>query len=577
MVNRKEQTNSNVLSYDQPGEFFLKKAEKLLDENNFVDALPFFRKASEKDPENVDYKLALAEVFTEMNFFEESNNILFDVIKNCGEEATECYFGLGCNFMGLMDYDKAQESFEKYLKLDPEGEFSEEVEDLLEILESKDEFYGKTDEIDDANRKKLYDLSMKGKEFLDKGEYKEAIEALEQVKEVNSEFLFAKNNLALSYYCDKQYDKAMNVTREILKKFPNNTHANCNMALFCAETKDREELDQSILRIMDLKTDDFEDLQKISLTLCELKRHEEAGKYLKRVLMYKPFDIKVLHYAAVSMYNSGKFAESAKFWGDIMKIEPENSIASFYKTLALDTKNGRIIARELSYIYQVPFEEIKNRVKYLNECLKKSREHLHELWKKDEYFGAIVLWGLELGDMFIKKAVVEIIASFRDKKAERVLRRYILKRVEPDQLKNDIFVLLKKMGAKEPYIAYVNGNIVEVKVGIFNSEGLNIPEEYKSVVEVMLDRMRRRFDDRFINTAMAVWEKFIRKQNGNYRAIKTPEVWAAAVEYLLRTAKGEKNINRTIAEHYGISPRSFWAKANAIRHLVSEADLYDPD
>lgn len=576
-MKRRLNQDSKILSFDQPGEFFLRKAEKLLDENNFVDALPFFRKATEKEPKNIDFKLALAEVFTEMNFFEESNNILFEVIKTSGEEATECYFGLGCNFMGLSDYEKARESFEKYMKLDPDGEFSEEVKDLLEILESQEELFEESEELNDVSKKHYYDLAAKGKSLLDKGDYKGAIEALLKVKDEGKVFLFAKNNLALSYYCDKQYDRALAVTRDILKKYPNNIHSNCNMALFCAEIKDKNELEQSIKRIVELKTDDIEDLQKISLTLCELKQHEEANRQLKRVLLYKPFDIKVLHYTAVSCYNAGKYAESIKYWGDIIKIEPENSIAAYYKLMAADTKNGRMIARELSYVYQVPFEEIKNRVKYLNECLKKSKDVLKQMWRHDGYFLSIVLWGLELGDMFIKKAVVEIIASFKDKKAESILRKYILKRYEPDQIKNDIFVLLKKMGVKEPYIAYINGSIVEVKVGMFNSEGLDIPENYRIVVEVMLDKMRGRYDDRFINAAIKIWEKFIRKQNGEYRIVKTPEIWAAAVEYLIRTANGEKNINRNIAEVYQISPRSFWAKANAIRHFVGEAGIYETD
>ncbi len=236
-----------------------------------------------------------------------------------------------------------------------------------------------------------------------------------------------------------------------------------------------------------------------------------------------------------------------------------------------------MIAKELNYIYQVPFEEIKNRVKYLNECLKKPRDVLKDMWRHDAYFLSILLWGLELGDMYIKKAVVEIIASFKDKKAEGILRKFILKRNEPDQIKNDIFVHLKKMGVKEPYIAYVNGSIVEVKVGMFNAEGLDIPEEYKTVVEIMLDKMRHRFDERFINAAIHIWEKFIRRQNGSYRMIKAPQIWAAAVEYLLRTFNGEKNINRDIANIYNISPRSFWAKANAIRHLVGEAGFHESD
>ena len=44
------------------------------------------------------------------------------------EARSECFFGMGCNFIGLGDLDKAEESFEKYLAVSPDGEYRDDVD-----------------------------------------------------------------------------------------------------------------------------------------------------------------------------------------------------------------------------------------------------------------------------------------------------------------------------------------------------------------------------------------------------------------------------------------------------------------
>src|SRR5690554_1773027 len=107
-----------VIPFDQNGQFYHRKAKKHMDNNNYLNALSLYRKAVEKEPQNVEYLLDLAEVFTEMGCFDQSSKVLFSILQR--ENArVDCYFGLGCNFLGMQDYARAMECFEKYLDIDP--------------------------------------------------------------------------------------------------------------------------------------------------------------------------------------------------------------------------------------------------------------------------------------------------------------------------------------------------------------------------------------------------------------------------------------------------------------------------
>ncbi len=469
-------TDKNILDFERPAEFYFDAAERFLDDANYLSALPLLRKAVRKDPENQEYRLALAEALTDINRFDESNAILFELLKFSRYLDPECYFGIGCNFIGLNDFEKAKQSFEQYINIEPDGEFKEEVEDFLNFMDDMDEMEETI--IEDVSRKKSYDLVTEGKRKLDMGEYTEAIKILTAVDADSLSMIFVKNNLALSYYCDKQIDKAIEITQEVLKIEPGNVHANCNMVLFYNDKEEKENSEKYLEKIESIKTEVPEDLYKIAVTYCELNKHEKVISYMKKLLQIKPYDEKAMFYAGLATYNLGRYKEAIAYFADILKIEPTNTVAPYYCGYVKGVMEGKTQPNILAYMYQVPFTEAKKRIRYINDCLKRDKEEIARLWHKDERFEYMLSWGLLFGDLFIKRAVAEIISGFGDQKAEDKLRGYILDATQPDNIKNEIFVLLKRMEAKEPYIAYISGNIVEVKVGMLgNKTDENEPAE----------------------------------------------------------------------------------------------------
>ena len=538
-----EKQEPKILEFDRPADFYFQSALKMAERTNYLGALPMIRRALEKDPGNIEYMLKQAEVLTELSKYEESNSILFEVLLKTKEARSECFFGMGCNFIGIGDLDKAGESFEKYLAISPDGEFRDDVEDFLALfgdMEEEEEYV-----LEDVHDAKQQELAEEGKRHLDNCDYQKAAEVLEKIDTKDPEMLFARNNLALSYYCLKKVDKAVDITQKVLACDPENIHANCNMAMFLNK-EDHEAACKYVEKAIDRQKNTQDDLYKIAITYCEIGEHEKALQYLENILKMDPYDEKVLFCAAVASFNMRRYTDAVNYFADIIKMEPEESIAGYYLKYAKDVMAGRKRHQEIGYVFQVPPQEARKRIRYLNEKMKLPEQEFRELWNRERKLKDILLWGLEYGDNFIKKAVVEIIGGLGGEKAEKIFRRYILKRNQPDEIKNEVFVTLKKMKAAEPYVAYFNGSIVEVKVGILDHIEESGTEQFNKLFDLVIEIAGERYSEQLAGQAAGLLQGFIEKGTGSRYLNETNEL-AGAVVFAALYFRGEAEKPREIA------------------------------
>lgn len=564
----KAKNNKNkIIAFDQDGEFFYKKAKKFEENNEYIEALSYYRKAVEKDPENIDYMLDLAETFTEMSCFEESNKILFSMLHD-NKVIPDCYFGLGCNFLGLQDFNKAEECFDKYLQVASDGIYSNDARDLLDILQNEDFFFSFLADFD-IEDEQLYDMANKGKYFIDNGEYKNAIKQLQKVVKRNPQLVFARNNLALAYFCNGEIDNAVEATEDILYDFPLNVHAICNMAIFLTRRGEKDRAEEYIKSLDNISCTNGEDVQKVAVTFCELKRHKEAYKYLKLLLQYKPYDIRILHYVAVAAFNIKRYNEALSYWGKIEKISPNNTISSYYRRHTIQVLNNKREFKELYYTYEVSYDEILNRVKRINQYMNMSSAEQIRRWREDDTLYNLFNWGVGFKDTEIKKAILTTVASFADEKAERFLRNFILKRDEEEEFKKEALALLKKINAKEPYIAYIDDNIVEVRVSLIDLGDENVPEQYKEVSKFTIENMADRYEEGYENYIQTLWYRFIRAlYPNNLPRIKKIETWAATLEYYYCVVHDIDIRKKDLAEHYNVSTSSINYNLKKLRNII---------
>lgn len=538
-----EKQNLKVVSFDRPADFYFQSALKMMDGMNYLGALPMVRKALEKAPGNIGYMMKHAEILTELSKYEESNSVLFEILLNTKEAQSECFFGMGCNFIGLGDLEKAEESFEKYLAVSPDGEYRDDVEEFLALfcdMEEEEEYI-----LEDANDLKQQELAEEGKRHLDNCEYQKAVEVLEKIDTKDPDMLFAKNNLALSYYCMQKTDEAIRITEKVLECDPENIHANCNMAMFLNQ-QDHDAACRYAMKAVNKQKNTQDDFYKIAITYCEIGEHEKALKYLANILATSPYDEKVLFCAAVASFNLKRYAESINYFSDIIKLEPEESIAGYYLKYVKDVMEGKKGHGEIGYVFQVPPHEAKQRIKYLNEKMKLPADEFKELWEKDRKLKDILLWGLEYGDGFIKRAVVEIIGGLGGEKAEKIFRRYILRRNQPDEIKNEIFVALKRMHAAEPYVAYFNGGIVEVKVGILDNVEDAESDSFDKLFDLLVSVVSEEYSEKMAGKAVSLLQEFTEKGTGS-AYLSEINALAAAIAFATLYLNGTTEEPRKIA------------------------------
>ncbi len=548
----KDKRNNKILSFHQPAEFYIKKAEKHIDAGNFLEALALYRCVLGMEPENIDYLLSIAQIYSEMGLYAESNDVLLKIAKY-GNTPTECLFALGCNYMGLKNYELADEAFEQYLAVDPEGEYAEDIDELFDIMDEED--YDDDVTLHDISRRMLYEEAYEGKQCLDKGDYKNAITHLEKVTARDETMVSAMNNLALAYFFEGRKQEAVTLSKRVLVTQPLNLHACCNLALFYSDLNDHANAAVYLEKLDSLGESEPEDMHKIALTYCELGYHQKAYLMFLKIVSFQPYDIRILHFCGVAAYNSGLYTEALSNFVKILKIDPDNSLALYYKTLAEQAKqNGAL--KELEYVYQVQFDEIKRRIGYLNECLRQKNVSLSHKWESDELFKSIMYWGLHYGDEYIKKIVLEVMSMFADKKAEEIFRDFLLKSSESDEIKNDVFMYLKKMGAKEPYVAYIKGSIAEVRVGTVSEDLKTLPKLYAEALTSFIGHTRPRYSDEFVTLGVELMLSVVKAKKDDGKWVRSVSAFAAALE-LRACEKSKKEETPTTSELmavYGISP-----------------------
>lgn len=542
-----------VLPFQQTGEFFLRRGMTKLDRNNLLDAIVNYRHALALEPDNAEYKLALAEVLTEMNRFDESNRILLTMFEGGMPTVSECYFGMGCNFMGLQDYEHARDSFEHYATIDPDGEFADEVYDMLDALEDE-ELFQEMFPLSEQFPPEAMDAANEGKNLLERNDHKGAVEVLEKAVREYPKLHFLRNNLALAYFCARRFDEATGEVSKILTEAPNDIQAHCNMALFCNAVKDDAGVEREIAFIKKACTEDADDLNRMAVTMLELGRFADAKPMLSRLFGILPYDTGVVHRYAMCLYELGEYEQAIALYDRLRKLDPDDSIARYYRGVCRAAAAGAPKRSNLLFTYQVPYEEVVTRIHRMNELAKVPYEQLKELWNSNEEFRSLIRWALDLPDISIKRAMLALVASFQDERAENLLRDFALTRTQPDDLKREVFGLLRRIDAPEPYLGYIDGQLVQGRVSMFTGILGDVPKPYQEVLEVAALGMNGRCTEESMMVAVRMWELYLRHLDG-YPDIKEPQIYAfaAALEYLACNKNGHKTTKTSVCGAYGIS------------------------
>ncbi|MDL2257537.1 tetratricopeptide repeat protein [Eubacteriales bacterium OttesenSCG-928-K08] len=568
MSNSPQKKPGRVIPFERDGEFFLRRGSQRLERNNLVDAINNYNIAYMREPENIEAQLAIAEVLTEMHRYEQSNQLLFPLL-SITDSPSECFFGIACNFLGLQEFAHAHDSLENYLSIDPEGEFVQDALEILDMLEDDEILYSQPGVYPKKERMAL-NACTASRHLIENGQINDAIILLQDALDEYPELHFIRNNLALAYFCAKDYKQAMLEIQTVLEQEPDDIQAHCNMLLFLYAAHDEEGTQKELAFLRKAETQDPQDWNRMAVVHMELGNMDEALVILKRLQNVFPYDECTLHRLAICHYESGQYKLATDCYDRLLKIDPNDTIAAYYRKLCHKAANGEPDKIEWRFHYQVPYSEFLRRVKEINELSHEPREKLEALWKADCAFRAKLFWCLLLPDANVKRTLLSLIASFNDRESELALRHFLLDKMQPDVVKQDVFAMLKQQHASEPYIAYLNGSLVQSRVHLHKSNHPVVPASYQRVLELCIKNMQHTRTSDDILCAIDLFQQYL---SGIHRLPKLNAqqvtAMAAALEYTA-CQEGGLNITRVeIAELYGVT---LVRLRNAINRLLQGLD-----
>ena len=229
-----------ILEFIREHDFYYRLAVKRAMGKDYASALKYIDMAIEKDAYNAEYLFSKSCVLVELNRTRESIKLLNYIIWNIDPMFAECYFGLGCNYFEIGNYDKSLYSFEKYLMMEDDGEFFEDAYEILYYMQLP----GKLLEYDFENQvkaseriqKQHKDSSIKlfaaGSMYLHRGNYREAIRQFERSIMAYPEIKGSRIRLSMAYYMTGQTAYAKLLAGSVLKIQKNNQMAKLCLALY---------------------------------------------------------------------------------------------------------------------------------------------------------------------------------------------------------------------------------------------------------------------------------------------------------------------------------------------------------
>lgn len=312
--------NGKILSFLPNGEYYFKKGLKAYHRQDLNKAKKYLQRAMQLEPGEPMISCQLAIVLTEMGEYEDSNELLQQILEEFDSEMVECHYFLANNYAYLGLFKDAYQHAKRYLELEPDGDFAGDSEELLELLtlESEDmdeELY----EEDDLIVKQEH-----ARELLESGYFPKAIELLQSVIEEYPEYWSAYNNLALAYFYLGEVKKAESILMDVLEQSPGNLHALCNLLVFAhyrKQTRKAAKLKEMLKKIQPLVT---EHQFKLGATFALVGEFELAYYWLKKLYKYGfDGDGPFYYWLSYASYYTGNEAFAKNVWKKVIEINPE--------------------------------------------------------------------------------------------------------------------------------------------------------------------------------------------------------------------------------------------------------------
>ncbi|WP_181186188.1 tetratricopeptide repeat protein [Alkalicoccus urumqiensis] len=302
------QLKSRVVPFMREGSYFYKKGIEAYQGANPGRAAKLIRKAVKLDPDEPVFLCQLAIVLAEQGELEEANRCLRWIQEELDPLMSESYFFLAHNLAQLGELEKAEEHLQTYLEMNPEGEFAEDAEMMLEMTE------------EDSDVRPSTPFFAPGMMLMHEGAFSEAEKwTRAKLAEEPKRFeLYAL--LAESLWRQGEKEKAEDIVHQLMVRDKLDMRARCLYAVYQYEAG-APAGGQEIEELKKLRPFSAWDRYVLGRSLYFAEAFEEAYHFLRTSV---PMDDPVyMHQLAAAAAHAEKWQQAEKIWNQAAAMETE--------------------------------------------------------------------------------------------------------------------------------------------------------------------------------------------------------------------------------------------------------------
>ncbi len=323
-----KKTDLKVVPFVQPAEYYFEKGKKSLDAGDLKNAREYLARANQLERKNTDILFHLAMVLTELSQYEQSNEMLHQILSMTEPGWVECYFYLGKNYLLLAEFEQSVDNLIQFIEnCDEDNELLVEAEELVsiiqqELVESEDIYL--EDEDDDEL---ILHLDM-GLQLLHQNEIDKAILIFKEIIELYGDVLPAHNNLALCYLYLGQEEEALIYLEKILRIEPTNLNAICIFFSILKRIGNVFKTYKTLEMLWQVKPLNADQAVTLAATLALAGEYRTSYKWFKYFDHQSRFeDYKFYFWFAKAAYFTDHHAEAEKLFEKMLSKFPNKTIA----------------------------------------------------------------------------------------------------------------------------------------------------------------------------------------------------------------------------------------------------------
>ncbi len=525
-----------VIPFIQDGEYFFNKGLKAYHQQDLRRAEKYLQRAVRFEPEEPVFAVQYAVILSERGNYDESNRMLTRVLDELDPEMAECRYFLANNFAHLGLFQEAEKNAKLYIKAAPNGEFADDIVELLDLLGIENDEIGNGDfEIED-------DLLLKqeqARSYLEKGDFDKAIKSLEDIITDYPELWSNYNNLALAYFYSGETDNALDVLGDVLEKDPGNLHALCNLAVFSHYLGVENKVQDVIGQLMSVYPISADHRFKLGATFALTGYHDQAYRWLRWLDKHGyEGDGSFYYWLALSAHRTGNQGVAERAWKSVTEHNPQKAGKEPWK------KHEETRESQANNFHGFTFEDLKEHQTFRNMLA--------------EALGSGETFETKLYALYILKRV-------EDDRAYRVLRDFAEDGSQPFVLKEFAAHMMLQM-KPEKTVSIVH-NDAEKRIKKVKTRAV---VQLADTAELICRNNMQQLAMPALHELLVSWSQLAAEMLNMKKSRHTnAEAMAAALEYVWKLDKEQKLTQNAAAQKYGISPGTVSKYVKLVNTLLS--------